>query len=271
MGALAAGEVPFVLTPHYHGGGHTAFAHVLHYGYRPLGTWLIKRAAAVICVSKAEALALEEREHTVRSRTLVIPNAPASTGLLSEASTRGAQLVLSLGRLVPYKNNRLLLDGFRLLDSDAELVIAGDGVERPALAAAARNDPRVRIVGQVDRPTLDRLLSSAWVVASLSGHEAFGMALLEGLLAGARVVVSDIPAHREVIELCSAEDRGALLPLPASPATVAAALGAALLAGPPSTSISGWTWDDIAQRTLRVYDTVLAAGSRRIVLTSLQV
>src|SRR5262249_55312571 len=34
--------------------------------------------------------------------------------------------------------------------------------------------------------------------ASLSRHESFGMTLLEGAAAGAPIVASDIPAHREV-------------------------------------------------------------------------
>jgi len=172
---------------------------------------------------------------------------------------------------VPYKNNRLLLAGFRLLDEDAQPVIAGDGAERAALAADAERDHRVRLVGQVERATLDRLLAQAWVVASFSQHEAFGMAILEGLLAGARIVGSDIAPHREVLELCGAEDRGTLIGLPASPAAVAAALKAALGAGPPSTPIRGWTWDDIAARTLEVYDGVLGAGPSRLVPGTLQV
>jgi glycosyltransferase involved in cell wall biosynthesis len=96
----------------------------------------------------------------------------------------------------------------------------------------------------------------------LSQHEAFGMALLEGLLAGARVVASDIPSHREVLELCSAKDRAELLGLPSSPTTIASALGNALQAGPPSTAVRGWTWDDVARQTLKVYDNVLAGTVR---------
>ena len=255
---LAAGDLPLVLTPHYHGGGHTAWARFLHHAYKPLGTWLLGRATAVICVSKSEALALGERNRTISSRTVVVPNAPASAGLPDDPPDRDRQLVLSLGRLVPYKNNRLLISGFRLLDDAAELVITGDGPERPALEADAKADGRVHVVGQVERSELDQLLLRSWVVASLSQHEAFGMALLEGLSAGARVVASDIPAHREVIELCHAEDRAELLTVPATRAKVAAALGTALRAGPPSTTIAGWTWDDVAQQTLSVYDDVLA-------------
>ena len=262
IGALASGDLPLVLTPHYHGGGHTSWARFLHYGYRPLGTWLLNRATAVICVSEAEAVALGQREHAVRSRTAVVPNAPASSGLSAERPAPGPQLVLSLGRLVPYKHNRLLISGFRLLDNDAELVIAGDGPERPTLEADARADRRVHVVGQVERSALDQLLLRAWVVASLSQYEAFGMALLEGLLAGARVVASDIPSHREVLELCAAEDHAELLRLPASPATVAAGLGKALREGPPTRAVRGWSWDDVAQRTLEVYDQVLVRSPR---------
>lgn len=262
MGALAASDVPLVLTPHYHGGGHTAFARVLHLGYRPLGTWLINRAAAIVCVSKAEALALSKRDSAAQSRTVVIPNAPATTALSDGLPCRRSPLVVSLGRLAPYKNNRLLIDSFRLLDLQAQLVVVGDGPQRAALAAAAKNDPRIQVVGYLERAALDRLLLAAWVVASLSEHEAFGMGLLEGLLAGARVVASDIPPHREVVELCHANDRASFLPLPASPAVVATSLLAALSAGVPRSSVPRWTWDNVAQKTLELYEQVSHYGPK---------
>ena len=48
---------------------------------------------------------------------------------------------------------------------------------------------------------LDRLFTQANVVASASDHEAFGLTLAEGLVSGARVVASAIPAHAALARL----------------------------------------------------------------------
>jgi hypothetical protein len=74
--------------------------------------------------------------------------------------------------------------------------------------------------------------------------------ILELLAAGARVVASDIPAHRDM------RDRTAgaitLVPLDASPEVLSAALGHALNESPaPAQRIP--TWDEVTTQTLDVY------------------
>ena len=74
--------------------------------------------------------------------------------------------------------------------------------------------------------------------------------ILELLASGARVVASDIPAHRDI----RARTAGAitLVPLDADPATLASALGHAL--NEPSPSVQQIpTWDEVTTRTLDVY------------------
>ena len=58
--------------------------------------------------------------------------------------------------------------------------------------------PRLHLRGRVSQAELDAWYARADVVASLSHRESFGLAVLEGAVAGAAVVASDIPAHREV-------------------------------------------------------------------------
>ena len=65
--------VPIVLTPHYHGTGHSPFRRVLHVPYRTAGKWLLSRASLVICMSETERQLLYH--HFGRNfTTKVVPN-----------------------------------------------------------------------------------------------------------------------------------------------------------------------------------------------------
>jgi glycosyltransferase involved in cell wall biosynthesis len=92
----------------------------------------------------------------------------------------------------------------------------------------------------------------------MSSNEAMPVTILELLAAGARVVASDIPAHRDI------RDRTAgaitLVPLRADPQVLACALEHALNERPePAQRIP--TWDEVAERTLDVYRGVTSAAA----------
>jgi glycosyltransferase involved in cell wall biosynthesis len=110
----------------------------------------------------------------------------------------------------------------------------------------ARGD--VRFLGRIDDDELRRWYRTARVVCSLSEHEAFGLTAAEGVVAGARVVLSDIPAHAEF-------GLGALVPAGAGDADVAAMLTQALRdngLGPGADGIA--SWDDVAGQLVSIYD-----------------
>ncbi|MBV8461715.1 MAG: glycosyltransferase family 4 protein [Acidimicrobiales bacterium] len=253
-----AGEQPMVLTPHYHGVGHTAFSRVLHRGYRPIGRWMIARADVIIAVSASEAQSIADHHPGAAERIFVVPNAAGSQAIAeAEPHAVDDDVILSVGRLESYKNVERLVSAVAAM-AKGQLVVIGDGPERDKLRAMALNTgSRVRVLGQVPRPELDSWLRSASVVATLSSHEAFGMTLLEGLVAGARVVASDIPAHREVVQMFHAGDRVEFLDMPPDPRRVAAALVRALAAGRPTGDPPRRNWDDVAAETLVAYKAAL--------------
>ena len=260
-------RVPFVLTPHYHGTGHTRFRAALHGPYRVLGARVVHAARRVICVSSSEQ-ALIERDFGPSTPTAVIHNGVDVGELLAvPRRTDGTGTgVLSVGRVEAYKRLDLLARSVPFLPPEARVVVVGDGPAREQL------EELVRTLGVEDRMTLsgvlahDQLLErfrSADVFVSLSTAEAFGLTLLEGSVAGAGVVATDIPAHREVAGLLPAGTIR-LVPVDAGPAEVAAAIGAALVArreldadggGDPTT----WavpSWDGMAGMVLDVYRAV---------------
>lgn len=75
-------------------------------------------------------------------------------------------------------------------------VAADRGAHARARLAA---EGRLTELGAVDDARLRRLLSVADVVVHPSEAEGFGLPPLEALACGARVLASDIPAHREVL------------------------------------------------------------------------
>ncbi len=109
------------------------------------------------------------------------------------------KVILFLGRLVEKKGARILIDAFGRLRAslpDAELVIAGDGPERPALEAQAAGLPSVRFVGAFLRPQAQALLGEARVfclpsVTADSGDaEGLPLVILEAQASGVPVVTS---------------------------------------------------------------------------------
>lgn len=258
LASLAARSVPVVLTPHYHGDGHTAFARALHVAYRPLGRRLFHHAGAVVCVSEAERRLVAADFPRVADRIHVIPNGVGARPPVAPVPfTRRGPVVLSVGRLAPYKRVDLLVEAVAQLP-DTRLVVVGDGPARAdveALVATLGLESRVFVVGRVADDDLARWFATADVVASMSLHEAFGITLAEAGAAGAAVVATDIPSHAEVAELLPA---ATLVPADAGPARVADALRRAIWAGRPLRAAAVPTWEDVAGRTIDIYRALLA-------------
>jgi glycosyltransferase involved in cell wall biosynthesis len=258
LGAAAATGLPVVFTPHFHGGGHTAFARILHRAYGRLGARLFRRADRIICVSRAEAALVTAHHPGTQAKLRVIPNGVDLAGLRgAEPYPTTRPVILSVGRLAPYKHVEVALDATEHHTTDCELVIIGTGPELPRLERAARSSSRVRVLGPVSDEERLRWQRSADIVVSLSEHEAFGLTLLEGLTVGARAVVTDIAAHREVAELAGAGDAVAFVPCPPNSEQVAGALRRVLAfpdrRPPPEVP---WTWGRAAAAAREVYDEV---------------
>jgi glycosyltransferase involved in cell wall biosynthesis len=264
--ALAARGTRLVLTPHYHGVGHTTVARALHYPWRPLGAWALRRAHRVVCVSEAERTRLERDFGTLPY--VCIPNGVDVEALLSERAPAESSThvrVLSVGRLEPYKQPLRLLEAVPALPDTYEVAYVGAGSLRPTLERRARDlgvDDRVRILGKVTDRALRSAYRSADVFVSLSLHEAFGMALLEAAVAGSVVVASDIPPHREVAQFIPV-DRIEFVAADSTPGYVAQTIVRASarrrLQAQPSWPVP--TWDHVAERTLDVYRDCLAGSA----------
>jgi glycosyltransferase involved in cell wall biosynthesis len=108
-------------------------------------------------------------------------------------------LFLAIGRLTDYKRLDLLL---RLWDRvrhvvGGQLVIAGDGPERPRLEALA--GPDVVFTGRVSEQEKHRLLCSAWLLMHPALIEGWGIVVAEAAIRGTPAVAFDVPGLRDSV------------------------------------------------------------------------
>ena len=256
--ASAAKARPLVFTPHYHGTGHSAFRRVLHVPYRRIGAHTVAASSAVICVSDAERSLFESHFPSASTKTRVIPNGVDIKPLLAATPMPTAKpLIMSAGRLERYKQVDRTVRAFSYLRDRYEFVATGEGPERPRLQEIAKDlgiDREIKLVGRVDSSELYRWFRSARVYVSMSTNEAMGITILEALACGARVVASDIPAHRELRTRYG--NLLTLVPVTVSAKELARAIDSAADTGANEPSIVP-SWADVADQTRKTYQQVL--------------
>ena len=112
--------------------------------------------------------------------------------------------ILFLGRLVPEKGIRYLVEAFKNVKTDKKLVIAGGSSDTDSFMAElkelAKGDDRILFTGFVQGAMLDELYSNAYIYTLPSDLEGMPLSLLEAMSYGNCCLVSDIPECAEVVE-----------------------------------------------------------------------
>ena len=112
--------------------------------------------------------------------------------------------ILFLGRLVPEKGIRYLIDAFKRTQTDKKLVIAGGASDTDSfmreLKELAKEDERIIFTGFVQGKMLEELYSNAYIYTLPSDLEGMPLSLLEAMSFGNCCLVSDIPECTEVVE-----------------------------------------------------------------------
>ena len=112
--------------------------------------------------------------------------------------------ILFLGRLVPEKGIRYLVEAFKNVKTDKKLVIAGGSSDTDYFMAElkelANGDDRILFTGFVQGAMLDELYSNAYIYTLPSDLEGMPLSLLEAMSYGNCCLVSDIPECAEVVE-----------------------------------------------------------------------
>lgn len=164
---------------------------------RPIEQAMLRRADSIVATSEAYAVASKSlAPHT--DRVSIIPIGIADVENTPKLVESARPYVLFVGRLVPYKGLRVLLDAFVSVNHEAEIRIVGIGPQEAQLKAQADRlgiTDRVKFLGRVDDAKLQELMEGASIfcLPSIDRREAFGVVLLEAMRARRAIVATDIP------------------------------------------------------------------------------
>jgi len=113
--------------------------------------------------------------------------------------------VATVGRLIPLKDPATVMEAFVGAAGPRDrLVVVGDGELAGKLAAAvleAGLEDRIHLTGGVPRDEVYRVLDRAATFVSASTVEGLPVSVLEAMACRCPVVLSDIPAHRDIARL----------------------------------------------------------------------
>ena len=170
------------------------------------------RGTRIVTLSESSKRQLVSELRFRSDRVSVVP--PGIDPRFSPGGERSpVPLVVAVGRLVPVKHfDRLLrtMAAVREQRPDATLTIVGEGYERRNLDQVVREldaESWVTFAGRITDDELVDLYRRAWVVASASSHEGWGMTLTEAAACGTPAVATRISGHLDAV----AEGTGGLL------------------------------------------------------------
>lgn len=133
---------------------------------------------------------------------VTLPDRSGNNDYIKGLGLAPKKYILAVARFVPEKGLTDLIEAFNNLETDFHLVIAGDAdhetdYSRKVKQLAHSND-RIVLTGYITGEKLKQVFTNAGLFVLPSYHEGLPIALLEALSYGLSVLVSDIPANREV-------------------------------------------------------------------------
>ena len=165
-----------------------------------------KYADSIIVLSRAVQ---EYFRNTYGRETVFIPNGVNKPQIVSpDLITREYNLqkegyILYLGRLVPEKGIKYLIEAFKQVHTNKRLVIAGGASDTDEyakeLVELAQEDKRIIFTGFVRGRKLEELYSNAYLYVLPSDLEGMPLSLLEAMSYGNCCIVSDIPECLDVV------------------------------------------------------------------------
>lgn len=229
----------------------------------------IAPAAATIAVTDSAAVAESYERRYGRRIPWIAYGAevadPGDAGWCRRLGVEPGRFILFVGRLVPENNAHLLVEAHRLLGTDWPLVVVGDApyAEDYIAGLKASADPGVIFPGYVFGDGYAELVRSCGVMCAPTEVGGTHPVIVEGMAAGAAMIVSDHGPNLEVVG-----DAAASFPLSGGAPALAEALGA-LIGDPARRAELGaraaaraaerFSWDACADSYLRLCE--IAAGA----------
>jgi len=228
--------------------------------------WATRHAAAIVTVARAlkdrlvELGVPAERIEVLRNGVDARQFQPVDRELWRRQLGFTRTTLLSVGNLLPLKRHDLTIRALRLMP-EVDLVIAGDGPERAALGALARDTgvhDRVRFTGALPQEELVHYYGAADALVLVSSREGWANVLLESMACGTPVVASSVGGTPEVV---NAPEAGVLL-TEGTPEALAAAVRRLLAACPDRAATrrhaEEFSWDATTAGQLGIFRRILA-------------
>ncbi len=162
------------------------------------------RRTPIVTLSESSKEELVDDLGFKRSLVHVVP--PGVDPRFSPGGDRSpTPLVVAVGRLVPVKRFELLVDvvvRLRARHPGLELVVVGEGYRRDQLETQiheAGAERYVTLAGHVRDEDLVDLYRRAWVLASASAREGWGMTVTEAAACGTPAVATRIAGHSDAV------------------------------------------------------------------------
>jgi glycosyltransferase involved in cell wall biosynthesis len=243
---------------------------------RVLTGQVVRRARRLLVVSEDLRRVAIERYGAAPDRTITIPNGcnaaifhPASR---SEARRQlgvdeGARLVVYVGRLVPEKGLRELLEATAMLSQAhprVELALIGDGPLRDELDQSARRiaGVPVHLPGALDASMVARWMAASDLITLPSYSEGHPNVLVEALASGRPVVATHVGGIPEVVDASCG-----VLVAPRDVHALSVALGQVMDRGWDPDALArrfSRDWSGVARETLQVCMDVFSEADGRI-------
>jgi glycosyltransferase involved in cell wall biosynthesis len=252
MAAAARARIPYVVT--FHGGGSSSRVRTRLRGVqlRALGP-LLRRANTLVAIADFEIREYSPLVGVPPSRWVKVPNGADLPARVTEVTSPG-RLIMSVGRLEPYKGHRRVIAALPHVierEPQARLWIAGSGPDEQPLRRFARElgvAEHVEI-GGADRSTMAGRLKGADVMVLLSDFESHPLAVLEAASLGVPAVVADNSGLAELAQQGFAD----AVSLAAPPKVHAEAIVRAMNNGARDALGEIPTWDACARELASLY------------------
>ncbi|HZA79743.1 MAG TPA: glycosyltransferase family 4 protein [Acidimicrobiales bacterium] len=188
------------------------------------------RRTTIVTVSESSKRELVDELGLDPGRIRVIPNGVDARYSPGQVAKETEPLVAAVGRLAPVKRYDALVRAAdvarRRLGRPLRLEIVGEGFERPLIESVIDELDAggwVTLRGSVSEPEKIDLYRRAWIIASASAREGWGLALTEAAACGTPAVASRIAGHGDAVI-----DGVSGMLVPGDPETLGAAMACVL-------------------------------------------
>lgn len=190
-------NIPFVVTEH-----SSAFQRkTLNPSELSLAQKVFEKSCKNIAVSGALSSDLKK---LFNQDFIVISNIVDTSFFIPGEKSDDEFVFLNVAHLNANKNHELLIKSFAVIakDTNAQLIIAGEGEERRSLEALIKSlnlDDRVQLFGKATREEVRELMQSASGFVLSSKVETFGVVLIEAMSSGVPVIATKCGGPESIV------------------------------------------------------------------------